>query len=157
MFCWYVRNTYLENNLRIPGKTMQYGEAVDLSLVDVPTFLYASREDHIVPWRTAYASAELLSGDTTFVLGASGHIAGVINPASKNKRSHWVGGAPGPDPDHWFETAQSAPGSWWPQWSNWLRDQAGAEVPARKTVGNRKHKRIESAPGRYVKEKDISE
>jgi polyhydroxyalkanoate synthase subunit PhaC len=154
MFCWYVRNTYLENNLRIPGKTMQYGEAVDLSLVDVPTFLYASREDHIVPWRTAHASAELLSGDTTFVLGASGHIAGVINPASKNKRSHWVGGAPGPDPDRWLETAQSVPGSWWSEWSKWLRNQAGAEVPARKTVGNRKYKRIEAAPGRYVKEKD---
>ena len=154
MFCWYVRNTYLENNLRIPGKTMQYGEAVDLSLVDVPTFLYASREDHIVPWRTAYASAELLSGDATFVLGASGHIAGVINPASKNKRSHWVGGAPGPDPDRWLETAQNVSGSWWPEWSNWLRDQAGAEIPARKTVGNRKYKRIESAPGRYVKEKE---
>ena len=154
MFCWYVRNTYLENNLRIPGKTVQCGEAVDLSLADVPTFLYASREDHIVPWRTAYASAELLPDDTTFVLGASGHIAGVINPASKNKRSHWVGGVPGPDPDHWLETAQSVPGSWWPEWSNWLRDQAGAEVPARKTVGNRKYKRIESAPGRYVKEKE---
>lgn len=153
MFCWYVRNTYLENNLRVAGKTTQCGEAVDLSLGDVPTFLYASREDHIVPWRTAYASTELLTNDTTFVLGASGHIAGVINPASKNKRNHWVGGAAGPDPDRWLETAQDVPGSWWPAWSNWLRDRAGAEVPAPKTVGNRKYQRIEAAPGRYVKEK----
>jgi len=154
MFCWYVRNTYLENNLRVPGKTIQCGEAVDLSLVSVPTFLYASREDHIVPWRTAYASTQLLSHDTTFVLGASGHIAGVINPASKNKRNHWVAGALGPNPDHWLETAREVPGSWWPEWSNWLREQGGAEVPAPKTVGSSKHPRIEAAPGRYVTQKD---
>jgi polyhydroxyalkanoate synthase subunit PhaC len=154
MFCWYVRNTYLENNLRSPGKTIQCGEAVDLSVINVPTFLYASREDHIVPWRTAYASAQLLPHDTTFVLGASGHIAGVINPASKNKRNHWVAGAIGPNPDHWLETAREVPGSWWPEWSNWLREQGGAEVPAPKTVGSSKHPPIEAAPGRYVKQKD---
>jgi polyhydroxyalkanoate synthase subunit PhaC len=154
MFCWYVRNTYLENNLRVPGKSIQCGEAVNLSLIKVPTFLYASREDHIVPWRTAYASTQLLPHETTFVLGASGHIAGVINPASKNKRNHWVAGAAGPDPDRWLQTAREVPGSWWPEWSNWLREQAGAEVPAPKTVGSRKYPRIEAAPGRYVKEKD---
>jgi len=155
MFCWYVRNTYLENNLRVPGKTIQCGEAVNLSLVKMPTFLYASREDHIVPWRTAYASTQLFSDDTTFVLGASGHIAGVINSASRNKRNHWVAGAAGPDPDRWLETARSVPGSWWPEWGNWLREQAGAEVPAPKKVGSRKHPRIEAAPGRYVKEKVV--
>jgi len=154
MFCWYIRNTYLENNLRVPGKTIQCGEAVNLSLVDVPTFVYASREDHIVPWRTAFASTQLLSHNTTFVLGASGHIAGVINPASKNKRNHWVAGAAGPDPDRWLESAREVPGSWWPEWSTWLREQAGAEVPAPKTMGNPKYPRIEAAPGRYVKEKD---
>ena len=154
MFCWYVRNTYLENNLSVPGKTKQCSEAVDLSLIEVPTFIYASRDDHIVPWRTAYASTELLSHDTTFVLGASGHIAGVINPASKNKRNYWVRGTAGPEPDRWLETAQSVPGSWWPEWSSWLRGRAGGEIAARKTVGNRKYKRIEAAPGRYVKEKD---
>jgi len=154
MFCWYLRNTYLENNLRVPGKTIQCGEAVNLSLVDVPTFVYASREDHIVPWRTAFALTQLLSHDTTFVLGASGHIAGVINPASKIKRNHWVTGAAGPDPDRWLDTAQDVPGSWWPEWSYWLRKQAGAEVPAPKTVGSPKYTRIEPAPGRYVKEKD---
>jgi polyhydroxyalkanoate synthase len=153
MFCWYVRNAYLENNLRVPGKTTQCGEAVDLTLIDVPTFLYASREDHIVPWRTAYASSELLAGSTTFVLGASGHIAGVINPASKNKRNHWVDGAEGPDPVRWLETARDVPGSWWPEWSRWLVQHAGQEVAAPKKVGNRKYKRIEPAPGRYVMEK----
>jgi poly[(R)-3-hydroxyalkanoate] polymerase subunit PhaC len=150
MMCWYVRNTYLENNLREPGKTVQCGQPVDLSLIDVPTFLYASREDHIVPWKTAYASTELLSGDTTFVLGASGHIAGVINPAAKNKRNHWVDGAAGPDAERWLATASSVPGSWWPKWSDWLGAQAGRRIAARSALGNRKYRRIEPAPGRYV-------
>ena len=150
MMCWYVRNTYLENNLRRPGKTVQCGEPVDLSLIDVPAFLYASREDHIVPWKTAYASSELLAGDTTFVLGASGHIAGVINPAAKNKRNHWVDGTAGPDAERWLATASNVPGSWWPKWSDWLERQAGREVPARSALGNRKYRRIEPAPGRYV-------
>jgi polyhydroxyalkanoate synthase subunit PhaC len=150
MFCWYIRNTYLENNLRMPGKTVQCGDPVDLSQIDVPAFLYASREDHIVPWRTAYASTELLAGETTFVLGASGHIAGVINPAAKNKRNHWVDGAAGPDPEHWLATASSVPGSWWPRWSTWLTRRAGREIPARRALGNRKYRRIEPGPGRYV-------
>jgi polyhydroxyalkanoate synthase subunit PhaC len=150
MMCWYVRNMYLENNLRQPGKTVQCGEPVDLSLIDVPAFLYASREDHIVPWKTAYASSELLAGDTTFVLGASGHIAGVINPAAKNKRNHWADGTAGPDAERWLATASSVPGSWWPKWSDWLERQAGREIPARSALGNRKYRRIEPAPGRYV-------
>jgi polyhydroxyalkanoate synthase subunit PhaC len=153
MFCWYVRNMYLENNLRWPGKTVQCGEPVDLSLIDTPAFLYASREDHIVPWRTAYASTELLAGDTTFVLGASGHIAGVINPASKNKRNHWIDGAAGPDPEHWLATARSVQGSWWPRWRDWLDEHAGPLIAARATLGNRKYSFIEPAPGRYVMQK----
>jgi polyhydroxyalkanoate synthase len=150
MFCWYLRNMYLENNLREPGKTVQCSVPVDLSQIEVPAFLYASREDHIVPWRTAYASTELLAGDVTFVLGASGHIAGVINPPAKNKRNHWIGGAAGPDPERWFATAQDVPGSWWPKWSDWLKRQGGREVPARTVLGNHKYRRIEPAPGRYV-------
>ena len=154
MFCWYVRNMYLENNLSKAGKTVQCGEAVDLSLIDVPAFLYASREDHIVPWHTAFASSDLLAGETKFVLGASGHIAGVINPPAKKKRNFWTNETHDPDPERWLESAQSAPGSWWLAWSDWLAEHAGGEVPARKTLGNRKYKRIEAAPGRYVKEKD---
>jgi polyhydroxyalkanoate synthase len=153
MFCWYVRNTYLENNLREPGKTVQCGEEVDLSLIDVPAFLYASREDHIVPWHTAYQSTELLAGDNRFVLGGSGHIAGVINPPAKKKRNYWVNGKPGRDSQRWLETAQSVPGSWWPAWSEWLAQHAGDEVPARAKLGSRKHRAIEPAPGRYVKAK----
>jgi polyhydroxyalkanoate synthase len=152
MFCWYVRNTYLENKLRDPGGTTQCGVPADLSLVHVPAFLYASREDHIVPWKTAFASADILAGDTTFVLGASGHIAGVINPPAKNKRNYWADGARDGDADRWFETAQSTPGSWWPRWAAWLAQHAGPARPAPKALGNRKYRRIEPAPGRYVKE-----
>jgi polyhydroxyalkanoate synthase len=151
MFCWYVRNTYLENNLREPGKTIQCGVPVDLSKIDMPAFLYASREDHIVPWRTAYASANLFSGDTTFVLGASGHIAGVINPPAKKKRNYWADGVSGADADKWLSTAQSVPGSWWPNWTGWLAQQGGPKVPARTALGNEKYRSIEPAPGRYVK------
>ena len=155
MFCWYVRNTCLENNLRLPGKTIQCGVPVDLSLIDVPAFLYASRDDHIVPWRTAYASTELLAGDTTFVLGASGHKAGMINPASKNKRNHWVDGASGPEPERWLATARDVPGSWWPRWRDWLAELAGPEIAARATLGNRKYRTVEQAPGRYVMQQAI--
>jgi polyhydroxyalkanoate synthase len=153
MFCWYLRNTYLENNLRTPGKTVQCGVPVDLSAVTVPTYLYASREDHIVPWKTAYASRQILGGDTTFVLGASGHIAGVINPVSKNKRNYWADGVADKNAEAWLSTAQSKPGSWWPHWSTWLAAQAGPMVPARSVLGNPRHRAIEPAPGRYVKAK----
>lgn len=153
MFCWYVRNCYLENNVRIPGKVTTCGVKINLGLVDVPAFIYASREDHIVPWRSAYASIGLLGGAKTFVLGASGHIAGVINPPTKKKRSHWVGGSVATDADQWLNTASEVPGSWWPQWGSWLAEQAGKRIRARTTVGNRRHRQIEPAPGRYVKEK----
>ena len=152
MYCWYLRNTYLENKLREPGATVQCGVPVDLGAVEVPAFLYASREDHIVPWQTAYKSTELLGGDLTFVLGASGHIAGVINPPAKKKRNYWVGKIE-PDAGLWLEHARSEPGSWWPVWAGWLEQHAGALVPAPKSAGNRKFPVIEPAPGRYVKAK----
>jgi polyhydroxyalkanoate synthase len=152
MFCWYLRNTYLENKLRVPGATTQCGVPVDLGKVRVPAFLYASREDHIVPWQTAYTSTQLLGGDITFVLGASGHIAGVINPPASKKRSHWVGAVEA-DAKTWLERAGNEPGSWWPAWSGWLKGHAGALVPAPRTPGNRQFAVIEPAPGSYVKAK----
>jgi polyhydroxyalkanoate synthase len=152
MYCWYLRNTYLENKLREPGGTVQCGVPVDLSSVEAPAFVYASREDHIVPWQTAYASTQLLGGDTRFVLGASGHIAGVINPPAKKKRNHWVGDI-APDATGWLDHAESVDGSWWPAWSDWLASHAGAKVAAPKTPGNKEFPVIEPAPGRYVKAK----
>jgi polyhydroxyalkanoate synthase len=152
MFCWYVRHCYLQNDLSA-GRTVQCGVPVDLADIDVPAYLYASREDHIVPWKTAYESTRLLSGETTFVLGASGHIAGVINPANKNKRNYWTDGPQGADAEQWLAAAQTVPGSWWPHWAAWLAKQAGEKVPAPKALGNRRFRPIEPAPGRYVKEK----
>ena len=153
MYCWYVRNTYLENRLREPGAVKNCGVPVDLGSIGLPAFVLASREDHIVPWKSAYRSVNLLGGDTRFVLGASGHIAGVVNPASKGKRSHWRGGEYPADPDQWLAGAKERPGSWWPVWSEWLAAHKGGERKAPKSLGNRRHKAIEPAPGRYVKEK----
>jgi polyhydroxyalkanoate synthase len=164
MFCWYLRNCYLENTLREPGTLTVAGQPMDLRSIELPTFLYASKEDHIVPWTSALKSTELLSGEVTFVLGASGHIAGVINPPAKNKRNYWVASgagaaedaAPGAkmdaDPDHWLETAEKVPGSWWPNWYAWLAPHGGIKINARKQPGSADYPPIEDAPGSYVKE-----
>jgi len=131
------------------------GEALDLGLVDTPAYIYASREDHIVPWDGAYRNTQVLKGPKRFVLGASGHIAGVINPPAKKKRSHWIGAtaATPAKAEAWFDKAGEHAGSWWPDWAAWLKGHAGKLVAAPKSVGNRKYKPIESAPGRYVKQK----
>ncbi|CCF95916.1 Polyhydroxyalkanoic acid synthase [Ralstonia solanacearum K60] len=152
-YCWYLRHTYLQNDLMVPGKLTVCGEPIDLGRIDVPVYLYGSREDHIVPWKSAYASTQLLKGKLRFVLGASGHIAGVINPPSANKRSHWINAKLAESADAWLEGAQEHPGSWWPDWSAWLATHAGAQKAAPKRYGNADHPAIEPAPGRYVKQK----
>jgi polyhydroxyalkanoate synthase len=158
MFVWYLRNTYLENRLRNPGELIACGEPVDLSMIDLPTFLYGSREDHIVPWKAAYASAPLLTGPQTFVLGASGHIAGVINPPAKKKRSFWMldnaGKTLPEDSDDWFAAATEHPGSWWPAWTEWLDGHGGKKVKPKATLGSPDYPEIEAAPGRYVLQRD---
>jgi polyhydroxyalkanoate synthase subunit PhaC len=161
MFCWYLRNTYLENKLREPGKLTVCGVPVDLGAIDAPAFIYGSREDHIVPWTSAFASMDLLNPkdlqSNVFVLGASGHIAGVINPASKNKRSYWVndkhGRARPKNADEWFAGATQRKGSWWPEWAAFLAEHGGKDVPAPSVAGNDRYKATEPAPGRYVKER----
>jgi len=151
MYCWYVRNTYLKNQLRVPGKLQVLGVPVDLGKIVVPAYVLATREDHIVPWRTGYRTTQLLGGDMRFVLGASGHIAGIVNPPSKNKRSYWWGGKLPGDADAWLAEATEKPGSWWPDWGAWLESLGGGRVKARTRLGNAKFKPIEPAPGRYVK------
>ena len=150
MYAWYLRNMYLENNLCKAGRLSMCGTSVDLSRIDIPSYVLATQEDHIVPWKGAYRTTRLVGGTTQFVLGASGHIAGVINPASKNKRSFWTDGEAGDDPENWLATATSQPGSWWTHWIKWLAPQAGKQVPAPKKPGNATYKPIEPAPGRYV-------
>jgi polyhydroxyalkanoate synthase len=151
MYAWYLRNMYLENNLKEPGRLSMCGAPVDLGRLDMPAYVLATQEDHIVPWRSAYRTTALAGGETEFVLGASGHIAGVINPASRNRRNYWAGGQGGGDADRWLATAEARPGSWWTHWADWIRPKSGKQVAARRKLGNAAYPPIEPAPGRYVK------
>ena len=153
LYAYYLRNMYLENNLKIPGKLDSCGAPVDLGRIEVPAFVLATREDHIVPWKTAHLSVALLGGRTEFVLAASGHVAGIVNPPAKKHRHYWTSSAVAPDADAWFAGAVQQAGSWWPLWANWLREKSGAKQPAPAALGNRRFPVIEPAPGRYVKEK----
>jgi polyhydroxyalkanoate synthase len=153
MYAYYLRNTYQDNKLAKPDALTMCGVPVSLKRVKLPAFVFAAREDHIVPWKGGYESARTLGGKVKFVLGASGHIAGTINPASKNKRSYWTNDEVGADPDQWFAHAKEVPGSWWPEWMKWLKPHAGKMVPARKKLGGGRHKPTEPAPGRYAKER----
>jgi len=153
MYSWYLRNTYFENNLIKPGRCTVCGEKIDLRQVDLPVYIYGSREDHIVPIAGAYASTQHLPGKKRFVMGASGHIAGVINPPAKNKRSYWTNDKLPKTHAEWLAGAKEHPGSWWPDWAAWLKPHAGKLVAAPKRYGNARYKMIEPAPGRYVKAK----
>ncbi len=152
LYAWYLRNMYLENLLKEPGALTVCGEALDLSQIKAPLYIYGSREDHIVPIDAAYASTKIFKGKKRFVMGASGHIAGVINPPASKKRSHWVSAkATFPsDLQDWVANAKEMPGSWWDDWMHWLSQYAGKPVQAPKKQGNKVHKPIEPAPGRYV-------
>ena len=155
MYAWYLRNTYLENNLIKPGKATVCGEKIDLSKVTIPVYIYGSREDHIVPIGGSYASTQVFPGKKRFVMGASGHIAGVINPPAAKKRCYWTGSETSfpADAQQWISKAKEHPGSWWTDWSTWLKAHAGKQIAAPKTYGRGKYKAIENAPGRYVKER----
>jgi len=153
MYAYYLRNCYLDNLLREPGKLSMCGVPVDLGTIKAPAYILATREDHIVPWRSAYRSAFLLGGDADFVLGGSGHIAGVINPAARNRREYWVDGLQAVDPDEWLASAEERKGSWWPHWRNWLAKFSGAKRAAPGAPGSPTYPVLEPAPGRYVLEK----
>lgn len=154
MFCTYLRHLYLQNELVQPGVFQSLGEPVDLRRIDVPTYVLCAREDHIVPWQGGYESAQALGGKPRFVLAASGHIAGVVNPPAKQKRSY----ATGPDiadltPEQWQAQGEEHAGSWWPDWYQWLESYQGKAIPAPTTPGSAQYPPIEPAPGRYVKER----
>jgi polyhydroxyalkanoate synthase len=153
MYCWYLRHMYLQNELKVPGRLTVCGQPVSLAAIDIPTYVYASREDHIVPWTAAYRSVPLLAGKRRFVLGASGHIAGVVNPPAARKRSHWTNDALPGEAEQWLAGATEQAGSWWPDWAAWLGAQAGRKVAAPKAYGKGRYKSIEPAPGSYVKAK----
>ena len=153
LFAWYLRNMYLENNLRVPGKLELCGRRVDLGAIRCPAFALATREDHIVPWRSAYACMRLLGGKTEFVLAASGHIAGVINPPAGGRRNYWVAAGAAASPDDWVAQAQAVTGSWWPRWASWIARRSGPPVPAVHALGSAAHAPLEPAPGSYVRER----
>jgi len=153
MYCWYLRHTYLQNELIKPGKLTVCGEKVDLGKITVPSYIYASHDDHIVPWKSAYQSTQILKGKNRFVLGASGHIAGVINPPVKNKRHYFENNKLAKTADEWLAQAKDVNGSWWPNYALWLEQFGGKKIQASKTFGNARYKKLEAAPGKYVKEK----
>jgi polyhydroxyalkanoate synthase subunit PhaC len=153
MYAYYLRNMYLDNRLREPRALTMCGKPIDLSRIAMPSYVYASRDDHIVPWRSAYRTIGLVGGDVSFALGASGHIAGVVNPPQKKKRNFWTNALLTDDPDEWLARAQSHPGSWWPNWTEWLVEHAGARRPAPTREGSARHRPLGPAPGMYVLEK----
>jgi polyhydroxyalkanoate synthase len=155
-YAWYLRNTYLENNIIKPGKCVVCEEKVDLGKVDIPIYIYGSREDHIVPIRGAYGNTHVFPGPRRFVMGASGHIAGVINPPAANKRSYWLRADEQfpPTIEQWQSEATEHKGSWWPDWAAWIKTHSGRQVAAPENYGKPpRYPVIEAAPGRYVKAK----
>lgn len=150
LYITYIRNMYLENKLVEPNALTMCGKAIDLRKIKTPCYFLSTIDDHIAPWRATAKTIDLFSGPVEFVLGASGHIVGVINPPAKHKRSYWIDGEQGKGPEHWLNTAKSVPGSWWPHWGNWLKPFAGKRKAAPKELGNAKYPIIEPAPGRYV-------
>ncbi len=154
-YTWYLRHTYLQNDMIKPNKLTVCGEKLNLRKIKVPSYIYGSREDHIVPIAAAYESTQVLTGSSKrFVMGASGHIAGVINPPAANKRSHWTrdDGQFPTTREEWLEGAKEHAGSWWNDWADWLERQSGRAVAAPKRYGRgRTYTAIEPAPGRYVK------
>jgi polyhydroxyalkanoate synthase len=153
MYVYYIRHLYLENRLRERGALTMLGEKIDLSRVALPTYVYASRDDHIVPWHSAFRTLDLVGGETTFVLGASGHIAGVINPPEAQKRNYWTHDGRARSAEQWISHATSHPGSWWPHWYRWLAQHKGGERSAPKRTGNATYRPLAPAPGEYVVER----
>ncbi|GAC1381613.1 MAG: class I poly(R)-hydroxyalkanoic acid synthase [Ktedonobacteraceae bacterium] len=148
---FYLRNTYLENNLIKPNKIVLKGVPIDLGEITQDIYAVGTEQDHIVPWRSAWRISQLASGKVRFVLGGSGHIAGVINPPSKG-RGYWTNDKPVQNAAQWFEGATNHKGSWWTDWLEWLQSRSGEQV-ALPSMGSKAHPPITPAPGTYVLEK----
>jgi len=149
MHSFYLRNMYQENLLVKRGGITLDGVPIDLRKIKTPSFLLSTREDHIAPWRSTYAATQIYKGTVKFVLSASGHIAGVVNPPG-SKYGHWENDSNPPTPEEWLATATPVPDSWWPVWERWISQYSGGEVPARHP-GDDRLKALEDAPGSYVK------
>jgi polyhydroxyalkanoate synthase len=150
MHSFYLRNMYNKNKLREPGGITMLDEAIDLRDIKIPVYFLSTREDHIAPWQATYAGTQLMSGQVKFVLSASGHIAGVVNPPAANKYCYWTYNRTPANPDDWMNKATQHEGSWWTDWQNWVSRRAGGKVDAR-TPGDGELKVLCPAPGEYVK------
>jgi polyhydroxyalkanoate synthase len=150
MHSFYLRNMYQENRLIRPGGISIHEVPIDLSTIETPSFILATKEDHIAPWRSAYSATQFYKGPVTFCLSGSGHIAGVVNPPAAKKYAHWLNPKLPKNPEAWFKGAKEIEGSWWPEWDKWVGKFGGGEVAARQP-GDGKLKPIEDAPGSYVK------
>jgi polyhydroxyalkanoate synthase subunit PhaC len=150
MHSFYLRKMYQENLLAVPNGITLAGVPIDLGKIKTPAYFLSTREDHIAPWKSTYRGTQLLSGPKRFVLAASGHIAGVVNPPDGGKYSHWINQDLPPDAEAWFKGATEISGSWWPDWHRWVSALAKEQVPAR-VPGDGRLKVIEDAPGSYVK------
>ncbi len=150
MHSFYLRNMYINNLLRTPGGITLNNVPIDLAKVKVPMYFASTLEDHISPWKSTYAGAQLFRGKVRFVLGGSGHIAGIVNPPAANKYGYWTNDELAATPQAWLDAAAQHPGSWWTDWAQWVAAYAGDKVAAR-VPGKGKLKALEDAPGSYVK------
>jgi polyhydroxyalkanoate synthase len=150
MHSFYLRNMYQKNLLVEPGGITLDGVPIELSKIETPAYIISTREDHIAPWRATYAATQIYAGPIRFVLAASGHIAGVVNPPAKKRYGHWTNPKLPPSPDAWLRGATEHKGSWWPDWQRWVASKGGKKVKAR-IPGSGKLKVIENAPGSYAK------
>jgi polyhydroxyalkanoate synthase subunit PhaC len=148
---FYLRTTYLENNLVKPNKVILKDVPLDLGKIEQDIYAVGAEQDHIVPWKSAWLISQLVAGKVRFVLGGSGHIAGVINPPSKG-RGYWINEKPASSAEQWFEHAERHKGSWWTDWLQWLKFRSGKQA-APPSMGSEAHPPITSAPGTYVLEK----
>lgn len=149
MHSFYLRHMYIRNELREPNGISLAGEAIDLSQVETPSYFISTLEDHIAPWKSTYAGAKVFKGPVRFVLGGSGHIAGIVNPPKANKYWYWTNPTLADQPDAWLEAAEKHPGSWWNDWHDWISRFGGEKVPARKP-GDAGLKVLEDAPGSFA-------
>lgn len=152
MHAYYLRNMYQKNLLVKPNGLNLMGTPINLTKITTPSYVLATREDHIAPWMSAYLATQVYDGEVIFTLADSGHIAGVVNPPGKKKYCYWVSDKLPPTAEAWFKTAKEHPGSWWEHWHSWQSKRCGTKVKARKP-GSARYKPIEPAPGRYAKVK----
>jgi poly[(R)-3-hydroxyalkanoate] polymerase subunit PhaC len=143
---------FADNSLVQPTAMTALGTPIELSRITVPTFVSGAVADHLTPWKNCYRTTQLLSGESTFVLSSSGHIAALVNPPGNPDACYWEGAEPGPDPDAWLETATSRQGSWWEPWAAWVTQRAGQRIPASRQMGSSRNQILGDAPGLYARD-----